>query len=436
MTSTISRTADNAGAAAGTTAGTTAGAVDPGRWPDVAAVPAARVRAAVASALLRRIAGRVAVRIVFPGGRVLGDAGPVLHVRRPEAFLARLGAGGLIGFGEAYQAGDWDADDLVGLLTVLAADLPALVPPRLQWLRRFHGARAPGPDANTRDGARRNIERHYDLSNDLFALFLDPSMTYSAGLFEDPATASSADLEAAQHRKIDRLLDRTGVGPGSRLLEIGTGWGELAIRAARRGASVVTVTLSRQQQVLAERRAAAAGVGHRVEVRLRDYRELPGTGERYDAIVSVEMIEAIGARLWPDYVAALDRLLAPGGRVGLQAITMPHQRMLATRDTYTWIQKYVFPGGLLPSETALDEALAGHSRLAVLDRCSFGPHYATTLRLWRERFTAQAAQVAALGFDATFQRTWLLYLAYCEAGFAAGYLDVCQLILGRTERTA
>jgi len=213
---------------------------------------------------------------------------------------------------------------------------------------------------------------------------------------------------------------------GTRLLEIGTGWGELAIRAAQRGAQVHTVTLSREQQLLARERIAAAGLSNRITVQLCDYREVTG---HYDAIVSVEMIEAVGYRYLPAYLRALDRLLRPGGRIGLQVITMPHRRMLASRDTYTWVHKYIFPGGFLPSVELIEQTVAAHTNLLISERCSFGPHYAHTLRLWLQRFTANSAGADALGFDRIFRRMWRFYLAYSEAGFASGYLDLHQLVL-------
>jgi len=209
---------------------------------------------------------------------------------------------------------------------------------------------------------------------------------------------------------------------------VGTGWGELAIRAAHRGATVVTVTISREQQALAARRVAEAGLAGRVRVELRDYRDVDGT---FDAICSCEMLEAVGDRYWDGYFRALDRRLAPGGRIGLQTITMPHDRMLATRHTYTWIQKYIFPGGLLPSLTAIENSLASQTRLRITARTDFGPHYAETLRIWRDRFTAHADEVARLGFDDVLARMWIFYLCYSEAGFRSGYLDVSQLTLAR-----
>ncbi|HEY5033337.1 MAG TPA: cyclopropane-fatty-acyl-phospholipid synthase family protein [Actinomycetes bacterium] len=406
---------------------------DPRLWPDIVTVPSGGVRSRVAKALFERVVRRLPVRVLLPDGHVLGAGGldgPVMDLVRPESFFRRVGAGGLIGFGEAYQAGDWTADDLAGVLTVFARRMASLVPPPLQRLRDLAVQHQPSSEHGTEANARNNISRHYDLSNDLFALFLDESMTYSSALFGgeelgQPLTSGTALLEA-QHRKIDRLLDGAGVRAGSRVLEIGTGWGELAIRAARRGATVRSITLSEEQQVLARQRVADAGLSDRVTIDLCDYRAATGV---YDAVLSVEMIEAVGYSFWPSYFQVLDRLLAPGGRVGIQAITMPHDRMLASRDTYTWIHKYIFPGGLLPSVRAIRETVAEHTALHVAEMLSFGAHYAQTLQLWRETFDARAAEVDALGFDRTFRRMWRFYLAYSEAGFRSGYLDVQQLIL-------
>ena len=409
--------------------------LDADRWPDVAVAAGSPVRAAVARTIFAAAATRLPLRVRLPDGRLVGagaPATPVMVLHRPGDFFRRVGASGLIGFGESYMAGDWDSADLTGLLTVFAAHAGELVPPWLQRLRKLAFRRQPPDDLQTVAGARRNIGRHYDLSNDLFALFLDETMTYSSAIFTEAGGAPVADahvLQEAQRRKIDRLLDRAMVGPGCRLLEVGTGWGELAVRAARRGATVRTITVSREQQALAARRVAEAGLASRVSVELRDYRDVDG---EFDAICSVEMLEAVGERYWDAYFAALDKHLAPGGRIGLQTITMAHDRMLATRHTYTWIQKYIFPGGLLPSVTAIENSLAAATRLRITGREDFGAHYAETLRIWRERFTAHAGEVARLGFDEVFNRMWQFYLCYSEAGFRAGYIGVSQLTLART----
>ncbi|MFB7983888.1 class I SAM-dependent methyltransferase [Streptomyces vinaceus] len=422
MTLSLPRTADTSDASDSASDGAADACAQD--WPDVARPPAAPFgHAAVARRLVRRAVTALPLRCRFGAEPALG-LGPSLTVHDPDAFFRRIGAQGLIGFGESYMAGEWDSDDLTGLLTVLAAHVDDLMPVPLRRLRGAWVQRRPEAQLNSRAGARENVRRHYDLSNELFALFLDETMSYSSAVFTSfPARHES--LPAAQHRKTDRLLDLAGVGAGTRLLEIGTGWGELALRAAARGARVTTLTLSAEQQHLARRRIAAAGLADRVDVELRDYRDVEG---RYDAVVSVEMIEAVGRDFWPTYFAALRDAVAPGGRIALQSITMGHERMLRTAGTHTWISKYVFPGGLIPSREAIEAHAAGAGLRIVSDQ-GYGDHYAQTLCLWRERFAERAEEVAALGFDATFRRMWEFYLAYSEAGFRSRYLDVRQLLL-------
>ena len=330
----------------------------------------------------------------MPDGTATGAGGPgapAIRLRNPDAFFARVGSE-TAGFAESYMAGDWDSDDLPGLFAVLAAHLPELVPAPLQAFRRWYIPRRPRAEDATVDGARRNIERHYDLSNDFFELFLDPTLTYSSALFE-----AGESLEQAQHRKIDRLLDITGVGAGTRLLEIGTGWGELALRAARRGADVTSLTISRAQWETATRRAAAAGLADRIDVQLRDYREAEGS---YDAVVSVEMIEAVGASYWPEYFRTIDRLLAPrrpGGHPGDHDAARPDDRV--HEWSVRWIHQYIFPGGQIPSMPAIADALAGHTELRVTSDLAMGQHYARTLSQWRIRFAAAEDEVERLGFS-------------------------------------
>ncbi|WP_037174123.1 SAM-dependent methyltransferase [Rhodococcoides fascians] len=411
--------------------------VDPRVWPQIAHVPdGMKVAAAapVADFLFRRAVAGLQVRVAMPDGEVIGagsaDA-PLMTVYRPHDFAARVGDSGLIGFGEAYMAGDWDAEDLTAVLEVFARRMASLIPKSLQRLRGLYIPKPPRSERNTTKNTRSNISRHYDLSNDLFELFLDETMTYSSALFAGAGSGNdSEELADAQRRKIDRLLDRAGVGDGSRVLEIGTGWGELAIRAAARGATVRSVTLSTEQQELARKRCAAAGYGDRIQIDLLDYRLVDG---EYDAIVSVEMIEAVGHQYWGTYFETIDALLAPGGRVALQAITMPHDRMLATRNTYTWVHKYIFPGGFLPSVRAIEEVTEQHTSLRVRERLSMGDHYARTLALWDSRFREYRSEASDLGFDEVFARMWHFYLCYSEAGFRSGYLDVQQIVLDRRD---
>jgi cyclopropane-fatty-acyl-phospholipid synthase len=403
---------------------------DEAHWPGLATPPRAPLRARIAEAVFSRAVASMPIRVEAAGGPALGAGGPgapVLRLVRPDAFFARLGADVQIGFGEAYMTGDWTTGpgtDLADVLAAFAARVSRLVHPTLQRLRRLVERSQPAHEENTPENSRGNIARHYDLSNELFEAFLDDTMTYSSAWF-----GADEDLPAAQLRKIDGILDLAAVGPGMRVLEIGSGWGALAVRAAReRGAHVTTLTLSTEQQKLARQRADEAGVADLVDVRLQDYRDVTG---RFDAVVSVEMIEAVGERFWPTYFRALDALLAPGGRIGLQAITMPHDRLLATRRSYTWIHKYVFPGGRIPSLRAITETLEQHTGLAITARRDLGQHYARTLALWRERFLGSWSRLEG-SFDETFRRMWEFYLAYCEAGFRTGYLDVHQLGLGRT----
>ena len=400
-----------------------------GVWPGLQDPGENRTRMTVARWLIRGAARRLPLRVQWPDGRLEGAGGPdapLVRLIRPEAFFTRLGRSGLIGFGEAWMVGDWDTDDLVGVLRVFTDHLEELVPRPLRNLRGFYDRGQPREE-DARDAAvsQENVHRHYDLSNDLFSLFLDESMMYSAAWFTSDA---AEDLTTAQHRKIDGILDYAGVRTDARVLEIGTGWGEAAIRAAERGARVTTLTLSVEQAELARARAQAAGVSDRITIDIRDYRDAVG---EYDSVISIEMIEAVGERYWPDYFRAVDRLLVPGGRFGLQAITMPDHRLEKTKASYTWIHKYIFPGGIIPSLEAIDRTLDRHTDLRVHESRSIGLDYAETLHRWRATFLGREDEVRALGFDDTFIRMWDFYLAYSEAGFASRYLDDWQLGIAR-----
>ncbi|HET6152769.1 MAG TPA: cyclopropane-fatty-acyl-phospholipid synthase family protein [Marmoricola sp.] len=413
------------------------------RWADISPLrngPKSRISSAIARRIFNRVTARYGISVSFDGS----PADVVLH--RPEEFFNRLGNDGLIGFGESYMTGAWDAEDLGGTLTVLCEQITDLVPMWMQRLRATYVSRPPKAQRNSTKNTRKNIAHHYDLSNDLFAEFLDPTMSYSSAIFDTDSVSEGirttleapipgSSLVEAQGRKIESILDAAGVTAGSRVLEIGTGWGELAIRAARRGATVRSVTLSSEQQSLARTRFAdaVAAEGLRadaVQVDLLDYRAVEG---QYDAVVSVEMIEAVGYEYLPSYFETIDAVLAPGGKVAIQAITMPHERMLATRRTWTWIHKYIFPGGFLPSTEQLDEVTRERTSLRLAARTTFGSHYAETLRQWDTTFTAAHDRVLGVGFDETFLRMWHFYLEYSRAGFASGYIDVQQLTFDRQE---
>lgn len=396
------------------------------------------LRARVARPIISSVVRRAGVRVTLPDGSVLGGTtgqdAPTLRVLRPTAFFERMGHQPKIGLGEGYMAGDWDAapgTDLADALVPFAQRLVSLVPPTLLRMRGVVDRRIPTATRNTLTGSRRNIEVHYDLGNALFEAFLDDTLSYSSALFDHTRPLADQTLTEAQSAKIEAVLDAADVAAGRRVLEIGTGWGSLAIAAARRGAAVTSITLSQEQAALARQRIATAdvaepGLAERVEIRVQDYREVTGS---FDAVVSVEMIEAVGEEHWPTYFRAIDALLAPGGVAALQAILMPHERYLATRRSYGWIQKHIFPGGLIPSTRAIEETLAQHTSLRVTAAHHFGRDYAETLRRWRQSFGRDWPTIAAAGFDETFRRKWEFYLAYSEAGFAADYLDVAQIRL-------
>ncbi len=394
------------------------------------------VRAAGTRAILSAMARRVPVDLILPDGELLGGGSrspgrPAIEILRPTEMFERLAHQPKIGVGEAYMAGDWrpaPGTDLAEAMLPFAQQIRSLLPAWLHRMRWVVDRRPPGMFRNTLQGARRNIEAHYDLSNEMFASFLDETLTYSSARFDPAVPWSAQTLESAQLRKIAAVLDAADVGPGSRVLEIGTGWGTLAIEAARRGAHVVTLTLSVEQASLAADRAREAGVADLVDIRVQDYREVDGS---YDAVVSVEMIEAVGEDYWPTYFSTIEERLAPGGIAAVQAILMDHDRFLATRRSYGWINKHIFPGGIIPSLEAIEQVTTRHTGLQVTRVEQFGADYAETLRRWRERFIAQWEQVESMGFDQTFQRRWEFYLAYCEAGFDGGAIDVGLLRLER-----
>ena len=383
--------------------------------------------------LLARILARAEygqLELRLPDGREMHVRGQrpgpqaTLVLHRPR-LIGRLLTGGDTGLLESYVDGDWESPDLTRFLLWGAANeacFGGVADGFVLWraLRTLYHWR----HRNTRTGSRRNIAAHYDLGNDFYALWLDSTMTYSSALF-----ASETDtLETAQVRKYQRLIDQLEIGAGHRVLEIGSGWGGFAIQAARQtGCQVTSVTLSAAQLEEARRRAWRAGVADRIRFELMDYRDLSG---HYDRIVSIEMFEAVGEQYWPDYFRQVHDLLKPGGRAGIQVITIEEKRFQDYRKSADFIQRYIFPGGMLPSpERFFDQA--EDAGLELVDVKTFGKDYARTLACWDGAVHRQSHALAELGYDARFQRLWHAYLCYCEAGFTTGRIDVMQAILAR-----
>ncbi len=344
----------------------------------------------------------------------------MLEVHRAARLVARVAAKGDLGFAEGYLAGDWHTDDLFGLLHLLALNESALVPktggPLAPLARLRHRSRR-----NNRRGSRRNIQAHYDLGNSFYALWLDETWSYSSALF----TAPEQPLADAQRAKYALHLDALDAQPGDHVLEIGCGWGGLAIEAARRGLHVTGITLSPAQLAMARERVAKAGFSDRVELKLMDYRDLEG---RFDHVVSIEMFEAVGEEYWPVYFDTLKRVLKPGGRAALQVITIDEEMFEVYRRESDFIQQYVFPGGMLPSKTALLQQSRDAGLSTNLSH-AFGYDYARTLRHWSEQVTLQESAIREQGYDDRFLRLWQYYLAYCYAGFVTDRVDVVQAVL-------
>ncbi|MCB0328673.1 MAG: class I SAM-dependent methyltransferase, partial [Bdellovibrionales bacterium] len=375
------------------------------------------------------------LKFVFPDGssRLFGTPSPngsqqctpvELTVKHYRLF-PKLLFGSEVAAGESYVDGDWTTTDLPELLKLFARNkkylnlrtvkigvLARAVDRFLHLLRR-----------NTKGGSKRNISAHYDLSNEMFSLFLDNSMTYSCAIFD----TEDSSLEEAQERKLSEVLRLGGVEPGQRILEIGCGWGSFAVKAAKEfGCHVTCLTLSEEQAEFARERVKAAGVENLVDIQLTDYRDIKG---QFDRVVSIEMIEAVGEEYLEEYFRVCERLLNPGGRVIIQAITLKHERMELYRRSCDWIQKHIFPGCFVPSYEILREKVKNATSLVWKEEQAIGQHYATTLSLWGKRFLAKAPAVQSLGFSDEFIRKWIYYFGYCEAGFDTGELNTYQLVL-------
>jgi cyclopropane-fatty-acyl-phospholipid synthase len=378
--------------------------------------------------MLERLQGG-ALELVLPDrtfsfGDVRSELSAQLVVHR-ERFFARALLGGDTAIGEAYMDGDWSTPDLVTLMQLAVRNLA-----QLEKSSTFFSSFSHFADrlrhrlrANTVEGSRRNIHAHYDLSNEFFRLFLDESMVYSCAWYE---TAEDS-LETAQFQKLDRICRKLELQPKDSVLEIGTGWGAFALHAARNyGCQVTTTTISQQQHEYARVLFDAADKDRRIELLLKDYRDLSGS---FDKIVSIEMFEAVGFEHYDDFFRVCDRLLKPDGSLLLQTISMNEQRFLQYVKQSDWIQKYIFPGAQLASLRGVLESLARATRLSLFHAEDMGVHYARTLAAWRERFLARIAEVKALGFDDRFIRMWDYYLAFCEGAFLERHISDFQLLL-------
>lgn len=369
------------------------------------------------------------ISIELPGGDMFqatgSQAGPNAEILVHRTRAARRALfGGSLGLADSYIDGDWDSENLTSVIELCAQNIDSFnreVEPKHSLVRAFSRLRH-RRRANTRSGSRRNIEAHYDLGNAFYSQWLDPSMTYSSACFED----DDESLTTAQLRKFDKLAEMLKLQHDDHLLEIGCGWGAFAIHAASTyGCRVTALTVSPAQAEWARRKVAEAGLSDRVEIRLQDYRDVPGT---FDKIASIEMFEAVGEQYWPVFFQTLANRLRAGGRAALQVITIEQERFEQYRKNPDFIQMRIFPGGMLPS-VELFTASAAAVGLTLERANMFGQDYAETLRRWREAFEAKWPDVAPLGFDERFRRLWRYYLCYCEAGFRAGTISVGQFSL-------
>jgi cyclopropane-fatty-acyl-phospholipid synthase len=362
--------------------------------------------------------GMLEIRLPDGSSRLFGNGehGVTLNVSNEAMFSAVL-AKGDIGLAEAYLDGHWEASDITGLLTLLAKNRDVLKKAVYGSWRNLLAARVRHwLNGNSRAGSKRNIMAHYDLGNDFYKLWLDPSMSYSSALYR---AVDGGDLESAQRAKYRRILRRLKAESAESVLEIGCGWGGFAELAVEEGLKVTGLTLSPAQLAWAQKRVPDA------DLRLQDYRD---TKEQFDHIVSIEMFEAVGERWWPNYFKTIAKSLKPGGRAVVQSITIRDDLFAEYRKGTDFIQQYVFPGGMLPSRSAF-RAAAAKQGLTVHGEYAFGEDYARTLAEWRVAFEAKWPEIAALGFDENFRRLWRMYLCYCEAGFLAGNVDVVHFEL-------
>ena len=372
-----------------------------------------------------------AIDLRFPSGNQVSFVGKDTSVGTADihlhswAAINRIIKGGAIGLGESYMDGEWETQNLTNLLSVLAANmmrfearLPSIK--RIKFLEKFRHFL----NRNTKSGSRKNISYHYDLGNDFYGLWLDETMSYSSAVFSE----QGASLAEAQTEKYARLARQLDIQPEDKVLEIGCGWGGFAEYAVTElGCEIDCITLSQEQLVFAENRLSKIPQGTRASFSLTDYRDMTGS---YDKIVSIEMLEAVGEAYWPGYFQKVKQLLKPEGRAGIQVITIDDERFETYRKGADFIQKHIFPGGMLPSDRVFKQQTET-AGLSCFDEFDFGFDYAQTLAEWRDSFAAKLSEVKALGFDDQFVRMWFFYLAYCEAGFRQKTISVKQYVIGK-----
>lgn len=346
----------------------------------------------------------------------------IVHDQR---FYGEIAFGGSIGAGEAYMLGYWTADSLTNVIRLMCLNQAVMdtLEGGYQWLTKPLMKVLHWLNSNTTEGSRKNIAAHYDLGNDMFALFLDSTMMYSSAIFN----ANTPTLRAASELKLKTICDKLDLKPQDHVIEIGTGWGGFAMYAAMNyGCKVTTTTISKQQYEFAKKRVGEAGLSDRITLLLEDYRHLDGT---YDKLVSIEMIEAVGHQFYNTYFAKVGALLKPNGMALIQAITIADQRYESAKKSVDFIQRYIFPGSCIPSNTAMLNSVTKSSDLRLFDLEDIGPHYATTLRLWRKNFFDNIAEIRQLGYSEEFIKMWEFYLCYCEGGFAERALGDAHLLL-------
>ncbi len=357
-----------------------------------------------------------------------GDLSATITVKDPH-FYGEVAFGGSIGAGEAYMLGYWNADNLTDVIRLFAVNQSIMdnLEGGFEWLSKPILKVLHYLNRNTTDGSRKNIAAHYDLGNDFFKLWLDPSMMYSAAIF----FPKDISLEAASNKKLQVICDKLDLKPTDHVVEIGTGWGGFAIYAAKHyGCKVTTTTISKQQYDEAVLRVKAENLQDKITLLLNDYRDLDG---QFDKLVSIEMIEAVGHQFYDVYFKKVASLLKPNGLALIQAITITDQRFEAAKNSVDFIQRYIFPGSNIPSNTAMLQSITKSTDLRLFDLADIGPHYATTLAAWRENFFANIAEIRKLGYSEEFIRMWEFYLCYCEGGFTERVLGDCHLLLAKPD---